>query len=213
MTNNIPLIQVGDTIYIRAHEFDDVFPMHISGFKTCNLLGDPLAPIQIEIKGYVPKDFLQSDEPFVIRRPNCELHPQSQVNTVRYLRKEFPLPFMPASYPKIEKLIFNGPATIVMWSDGTKTIVKCTENDEFDPEKGVAMAVMKKFFGNRGNYARKLKLMINEALNEKGYFESLKKDVYKAVDDKKESHYTYNKKTMETFKYIGDILKGAVKGE
>lgn len=51
----------------------------------------------------------------------------------------------------IEKVIFNYPATIVIWNDGTKTVVKC-ENEPFDPEKGLAMAISKKFFGNRGNY-------------------------------------------------------------
>ena len=47
----------------------------------------------------------------------------------------------------ITKVIFNDPATIVIWSDGTKTVVKCDERDEFDPEKGLAMAICKKHFG------------------------------------------------------------------
>ena len=47
----------------------------------------------------------------------------------------------------IANVIFNNPATIVFWSDGTKTVVKCDERDEFDPEKGLAMAICKKYFG------------------------------------------------------------------
>lgn len=47
----------------------------------------------------------------------------------------------------ITKVIFNNPATIVLWSDGTKTVVKCDERDDFDPEKGLAMAICKKHFG------------------------------------------------------------------
>lgn len=47
----------------------------------------------------------------------------------------------------ITNVIFNYPATIVLWSDGTKTVVKCDERDEFDPEKGLAMAICKKYFG------------------------------------------------------------------
>ena len=47
----------------------------------------------------------------------------------------------------ITNVIFNNPATIVYWSDGTKTVVKCDERDEFDPEKGLAMAICKKHFG------------------------------------------------------------------
>lgn len=45
----------------------------------------------------------------------------------------------------ITNVIFNDPATIVFWSDGTKTVVKCCEDDEFDEEKGLAMAVCKKY--------------------------------------------------------------------
>ena len=47
----------------------------------------------------------------------------------------------------ITNVIFNNPATIVFWSDGTKTVVKCDERDEFDPEKGLAMAICKRHFG------------------------------------------------------------------
>ena len=53
--------------------------------------------------------------------------------------------------PKIKDVIYNDPATIVFWEDGTKTVVKC-ENEKFDPEKGLAMAFSKKMLGNKGNY-------------------------------------------------------------
>lgn len=53
---------------------------------------------------------------------------------------------------EISKVIFNPPATIVIWSDKTKTVVKCGEKEPFDPEKGLAMAICKKVFNNRGNY-------------------------------------------------------------
>lgn len=52
----------------------------------------------------------------------------------------------------IKKVIFNDPATIVIWTDGTKTVVKCSENDIFDPEKGLAMAIVKKAFGNDNSF-------------------------------------------------------------
>lgn len=53
----------------------------------------------------------------------------------------------PAHTPCIKNVYFNPPYTIVMWSDKTKTIVKKSENDVYDPEKGLAMAVSKKFLG------------------------------------------------------------------
>ena len=58
--------------------------------------------------------------------------------------------------PMIKKVVFNDPATIAFWSDGTKTVVKARE-EEFDKEKGLAMAIAKKFLGNEGNYFEEFK--------------------------------------------------------
>ena len=58
---------------------------------------------------------------------------------------------------EIKNVIFNDPATIVFWEDGTKTVVKCQDSDEFDPEKGLAMAIAKKAYGNKGSYCNKMK--------------------------------------------------------
>lgn len=65
----------------------------------------------------------------------------------------------------IKDVIFNDPATIVFWNDGTKTVVKA-ENEEFDPEKGLAMAISKKFLGNKGNYYETFKKWLPEKENE-----------------------------------------------
>ena len=58
---------------------------------------------------------------------------------------------------KIEKVIFNEPATIIIWNDGTKTVVKCQEGDEYDKEKGFVMCVTKKFFGNKSKFNNVMK--------------------------------------------------------
>lgn len=65
----------------------------------------------------------------------------------------------------IKNVIFNDPATIVFWNDGTKTVVKA-ENEEFDPEKGLAMAISKKFLGNQGNYYETFKKWLPEKESE-----------------------------------------------
>lgn len=66
----------------------------------------------------------------------------------------------------IKRVIFNPPCTIVIWFDESKTIVKA-ENESFDPEKGLAMAISKKFFGNKGNYYEVFKKWIlKEKTNE-----------------------------------------------
>lgn len=58
---------------------------------------------------------------------------------------------------EIKNVIFNPPASIVFWQDGTKTVVKCGEHDIYDPEKGIAMAIAKRALGNQGNYYNKIK--------------------------------------------------------
>ena len=65
--------------------------------------------------------------------------------------------------PEIKKVIFNDPATIVYWKDGTKTVVKCQKGDVFDQEKGFAMAFLKKCWGNKGNFNDKLIKIMKEA--------------------------------------------------
>lgn len=48
----------------------------------------------------------------------------------------------------IDRVIFNNPATIIIWKDGSKTIVKKSKDDQWDPEKGFCMAIIKKLYGH-----------------------------------------------------------------
>ena len=60
----------------------------------------------------------------------------------------------------IKNVIFSGPATIIIWSDGDKTIVKKSDCEaEMDKEKGLAMAIIKKAYkdaGKEGSYFRRI---------------------------------------------------------
>lgn len=71
-------------------------------------------------------------------------NPNPVLKTLRYI-------------PRIKNVIFNPPATIIFWEDGTKTVVKCSEYDDFDPEKGMAMAIAKKAIGEGSNYYPEIK--------------------------------------------------------
>lgn len=53
---------------------------------------------------------------------------------------------------KVEKIITNGPATIVFWNDKTKTIVKRDNYDEDDLYDAVANALAKKIFGSTSKF-------------------------------------------------------------
>ena len=60
--------------------------------------------------------------------------------------------YMPTDIRRLIKNVkFNPPATIVFWTDNTKTVVKCNGED-YDPEKGLAMCICKKVLGDKGNY-------------------------------------------------------------
>lgn len=50
---------------------------------------------------------------------------------------------------QIKKVIFNPPATIVIWEDDSKTVVKCCEDDIFDPWVGLSMCVCKRLYGDQ----------------------------------------------------------------
>ena len=54
--------------------------------------------------------------------------------------------------PEISEVIFNKPATIVKWADGTKTVVKVQGKERYNKEKGLAMAIAKKAMGNSNYY-------------------------------------------------------------
>lgn len=71
----------------------------------------------------------------------------------------------PIKNDRIKKVIFNDPATIVIWDDGTKTIVKCQPGDTYDKEKGLALCISKKYFGNKGNFNEVFKKWIPEEIS------------------------------------------------
>ena len=48
---------------------------------------------------------------------------------------------------QVRDVIFNPPATIVFWEDGMKTIVKCSKDDAYDPERGFELAFLKRVLG------------------------------------------------------------------
>ena len=77
--------------------------------------------------------------------------------------------------PEIENVIFNPPATIVFWTDGSKTVVKAQNGEFFDPEKGLAMAIAKKHFGNKGHYFEEIKKWTEKYAAKKTVMEPIKK--------------------------------------
>ncbi len=86
--------------------------------------------------------------------------------------------------PGIVKVIFNDPATVVIWEDGSKTVVKCN-CESFDPEKGLAMAIAKKALGNEGNYYETFKHVLNTWPQEQLKAVDILKDMYRSKPKKR----------------------------
>ena len=73
-----------------------------------------------------------------------------------------PAPTRTSYLPEIEKVHFSGPATTVIWADGTKTTVKCQDGDIYSEETGMALCISKKAFGNMPNFNNIFKKHIPE---------------------------------------------------
>lgn len=50
--------------------------------------------------------------------------------------------------PVVKSVIFNGPATTILWADNTKTTVKVSEGQQYDRYAGFCACVVKKLFGS-----------------------------------------------------------------
>ncbi len=50
----------------------------------------------------------------------------------------------------VKKVYFNEPYTIVIWADGTKTIVKCSEGCKYNKYTGFTTCFLKKMIGDQG---------------------------------------------------------------
>lgn len=78
-----------------------------------------------------------------------------------------PISCSPPQCFEVDNVIFQDElkTTIVIWKDGTKTVVHCMKDDEFVPEVGFAMALAKKIYGDRGSYLK----IIKESTHQKVY--------------------------------------------
>lgn len=111
--------------------------------------------------------------------------------------------WLAALMPK--KIHFNGPATVVEWNDGTKTVVKCQRGDTFDPFTGVAMCCMKKMLGTNesgSNYLNDVTKLIDEAweANNKRY-----KNKERRLKQKWEAKDKRYKKKEEALKHKKEV--------
>ena len=123
---------------------------HTFQFKSYDIYWDSASNAYIKKNGGYHQDALD----------NARYTAQAQAMYNRTYEKEARAAMSTAS---IKNVIFAPPATIVYWSDGSKTVVKCSEKDVFDPEKGLAMAIAKRCGGNKGSYYREIQNWVEKS--------------------------------------------------
>lgn len=129
-----------------------------------------------------------------------------------------------------EKVIYNNPATIIFWNDGTKTVVKAHDGDQYDPVVGFLLAVMKRFYGNKsayndilrkvGCFEKRAEMMEHEAYIPTDVFETFKNKVKNATEAIKsinqkivehmEARTAQDKSTIEVIPIKEAVEKGYV---
>lgn len=72
--------------------------------------------------------------------------------------------------PEIKNAYFNDPVTVVIWEDGTKTMVRCQDGDEYSAETGLALCIAKKALGNMPNFNNVFKKWIPETTGPKHHY-------------------------------------------
>lgn len=149
-------MKIGDTVCIK--DVMKRYPSNIVGYlaKIMEIYGTKKKSYALKISGienpqskygyfYLPEECLCPPVCAPIGMPVSQTL-SSEVLHHLILNKAF------ARTISIKKVIFNRPATIVLWGDGTKTVVKKQKGDRWDPEKGLAMCIIKKLSGNEGSY-------------------------------------------------------------
>lgn len=119
--------------------------------------------MNIIIHGKTDKDMLMDNANKEYMKKVEQMYTEAIAAFSRYNAKEFPDTVSESI--GIKRVIFNDPATIVFWNDGTKTVVKCKEGDLFTYEMGIYAATLKKIFGaTYGQYKKDVDYIIDEEI-------------------------------------------------
>lgn len=138
--NTYGYVSLGDILCKAGYTHTDWTYDNIIFHKELNEQKMPIVP------AYVDKS-----KPYTIAIPSDRYSMMFNcTNNARIRSRVIP---KPTNYlPEIKNVKFNGPATIVFWADGTKTVVKCQDGDDYSEEVGLAMCIVKKAFGNTSKY-------------------------------------------------------------
>ena len=75
----------------------------------------------------------------------------------------------------ISRVTYSGDTTVVFFTDGTKTTVKCSLNDTYDRQTAIVYALIKRLFGKIGRYDSKTKKFYENEIDGNGLGTKLEK--------------------------------------
>ena len=115
--------------------------------------------------------FLLADNfELVERSPSQKLNKVTRMITNEAMLPLVSLPTCKENDPKffentVCRILFHEPATIIFWSDGSKTVLKPSPNDTYDKEKAVLWAFFLKYGGNSKTQLKKLMRRLCEGVD------------------------------------------------
>lgn len=136
--------------YHTWHDLECSFMYDVSGalnawFSTISITNNILRMLR-EAKRVVSFNCIESPKELDLQRAMM----RNILNSMYGIAKADNTPMTVSA--NIDKVIFDDPATVILWKDGTKTVVHAQDGEPYDKEKGFAMAVCKKVFGNERDY-------------------------------------------------------------
>lgn len=117
-----------------------------------SLMGYPETALLEEEEGNISGEFIEPLEALELVEPDAGIREKEELrkeilSKMKFLRDKVAETKNFYSL-NVSKIIFNPPATIVFWEDGTKTVVKCAAEDEFNEYYGLLAALGKKVYEN-----------------------------------------------------------------
>ena len=86
----------------------------------------------------------------------------------------------------ISRVTYSGDTTVVFFTDGTKTTVKCSSNDTYDRQTAIVYALVKRMFGKIGRYDSKTKKFYDNEIDGNGLGTKLEKIAAAGFDQDEE---------------------------
>lgn len=178
---------------------------HIYNEREANMVGVKFNELEKELKelGIELSTIRQSSE-----EVGCEIEGyfRPDIYKIHRAKEICSVPITPKK-PIPKKVKFSGPATIILWEDGTKTVVKCQKEDVWSDEVGIVMCYMKKMLGNKGNFNNIFReaMKVAEVQYKKEDLNSAK-----TVEIKGDSYYSSALNSMKRdISEINDFMKDA----